>query len=89
MAVVSYVFDNESALGVQVSTMNEGIATINGVSEPGTSLRSTTVGLAGVIPFRDNWRIQGSLFSDVMLTSFGRNEPAGYGFTAALVRVWL
>lgn len=89
MAVASYVFDNEAALGIQVSTMNEGIATINGVSEPGTSLRSTTVGLAGVIAFRDNWRIQGSLFSDVMLASFGRNEPAGYGFTAALVRVWL
>jgi hypothetical protein len=69
--------------------MNEGIATINGVSEPGTNLRSTTIGLAGVLPVRDNWRIQGSLFTDVMLASFGRNEPAGYGLTAAIVRVWL
>ena len=84
LAVVSYVFENESALGIQVSTMNEGIATINGASAPSTSLRTTTIGLAGVVPVRDNWRIQGSLFSDVMLGSFGRNEPAGYGLTAAI-----
>ena len=89
LAVASYVFENESALGVQVSTMNENIATINGVQDPSTQLRLTTVGLAGVIPIRDNWRVQGSLFSDVMIASFGRNEPVGYGLTAAIVRVWL
>lgn len=89
LAVVSYVFENESALGIQVSTMNEGIATINGVADRTTRLRTSTIGLAGVLPVRDNWRIQGSLFSDIMMASFGRNEPAGYGLTAALVRVWL
>jgi len=89
LAVASYVFENEAALGVQVSTMNEGIATINGVPDSTTRLRTTTVGVAGVLPVRDNWRVQGSLFSDVMLASFGRNEPAGYGLTVAIVRVWL
>jgi hypothetical protein len=89
LAVASYVFDNDAALGLQVSNMNEGVATINGVADPTTGLRTTTVGLAGVIPLRDSWRVQGTLFSDVMLSSFGRNEPAGYGLTAAIVRVWM
>lgn len=89
LAVASYVFDDDAALGVQVSTMNESSATINSVRDPATRLRVTTVGLAGVLPVRDTWRVQCSLFSDVMLSSFGRNEPVGYGLTAALVRVWL
>jgi hypothetical protein len=89
LAVASYVFDDEAALGLQVSAMNEGGATINGVADPTTRLRKTTVGLAGVLPVGDKWRVQGSLFSDVMLSSFGRNQPAGYGLTVALVRVWL
>jgi hypothetical protein len=89
LGVASYVFENESALGLQVSSMNEGVATVNGVSDPTTRLRKTTVGLAGVIPMHDKWRLQGSLFSDVMLSSFGRNQVAGYGLTAAIVRVWL
>jgi hypothetical protein len=89
LAVASYVFDSEAALGVQLSTMNEGVATIDGVVDPTTRLRVTTVGLVGVVPVRDNWRVQGSLFSDVMISSFGRNEPVGYGLTAAIVRVWM
>jgi hypothetical protein len=89
LGVASYVFDSDAALGLQVSTMNESTATINGVESPTTQLRITTVGVVGVIPLRDLWRVQGSLFSDVMISSFGRNEPVGYGLTASLVRVWL
>jgi hypothetical protein len=89
LAVASYVFDSEAALGLYVSAQNEGPATIDGVQDPTTSLRLTTVGVAGVLPIRDVWRVQGALFGDVPVSSFGRNEPAGYGLTVALLRVWL
>ncbi len=89
MGVVGYVFDSEAALGLYVSTFNEGLGTINGVRDPTTALRLTTVGAAGVLPIGDLWRLQGSIFTDVPLPSFGRNEPVGGGVTAALVRVWL
>ena len=89
LAVAGYVFDSDAALGVYVSALDEGPATINGVQDPTTMLRLTTVGAAGVLPVRDLWRLQGALFSDVTATSFGRNEPVGYGLTASLVRVWL
>jgi hypothetical protein len=88
LAVAGYVFDSEAALGAYVSLMNEGTATINAAEDPATRLRLTTVGLAGVLPVGDRWRIQGALLSDLRWNDFGRNEPAGLGLTASVVRVW-
>lgn len=89
LASGGYVFDSEAALGVQASMMNEGAAAVNGLEDPSSQLRLTTVSAAGMLPIRDRWRVQGALFADVPVSSFGRNEPAGYGLTAALVRVGL
>jgi hypothetical protein len=89
LAVASYVFENEAALGLTLSAFDEGPATINGARDDSTRLRLTTLGAAGVLPIRDLWRVQGSAFLDVPITSFGRNEPTGYGMTLSLVRVWL
>lgn len=88
LAVAGYVFDSEAALGAYVNLMNEGSATINGAEDPTTQLRLTTAGLAGVLPVRDRWRLQGALFSDLRWSHWGRNEPAGLGLTASLIRVW-
>jgi hypothetical protein len=89
LAVGGYVFDNEAALALYASLLAEGNGSDDGVTQPGTSQRLTTVGAAGLLPLRELWRLQGSIFTDVMLSSFGRNEPAGVGLTVALVRVWL
>jgi hypothetical protein len=89
MGVAGYVFDSEAALGLYVSAFDEGPGTTNGVEDPTTALRLTTAGVAGVLPIRDLWRLQGSIFTDVRISSFGRNEPVGYGLMASLVRVWL
>jgi len=89
LAVASYVFENEAAVGLYGSALDEGPATIDGARDDSTRLRLTTFGAAGVLPIRDLWRVQGSAFVDVPLASFGRNEPAGLGLTASLVRVWL
>src|SRR5579863_1998408 len=89
LGVASYVFDGDAAVGLYASTFAEGAATIDGTHDATTSLRLTTLGAAGVVPLRDVWRLQGSAFFDVPVASLGRNEPAGYGLTASLVRVWL
>ena len=89
LAVGGWVFDNEAGLAVYASLLDEGGATVAGVRDPSTSLRLTTVGAAGVLPIRELWRVQGAVFSDVMISSLGRNELAGVGFSASLVRVWL
>jgi len=89
LAVAGYVFDDEAALGLYVDALDEGRASIDGVRDPTTGLRLTTVGAAAVLPLRDLWRLQGTLFGDVAISSFGRNEPVGYGLSASLVRAWL
>lgn len=88
-AIGSYVFSNEAALGLYISALDEGAASIDGARYPGTALRLTTVGAAALLPIRDLWRLQGTVFFDLPLSSFGRNEVAGIGLTAAVVRVWL
>jgi hypothetical protein len=89
LAVGGYVFQSEAALALYVNVLGEGDATVNGTRDPATSLRLTTAGAAAVLPFHDVWRIQGAIFSDVMISWFGRNEVAGAGLSASLIRVWL
>jgi len=89
LATGGYVFDNEAALALYVNVLGEGDATINGAGDPSTGIRLTTVGAAAILPVRDVWRVRAAFFSDVMLASFGRNQLAGMGLDAALVRVWM
>ena len=90
LAVAGYVFDSEAALALYLNVLEEGDGTVNGTRDAGTTLRLTTGGLVAVLPIHDIYRIQGSVFSDVLISSFGRNEPAaGVGLTVSLVRVWL
>jgi hypothetical protein len=89
LAVGGYVFDNEAAAALYVSALGGGAATIDGITAPSTGKRLTTVGAAGLWPVAELWRVQGALYSDVLLSSFGRNEQGGYGLTLSLIRVWL
>ena len=89
LAVGGYVFDNEAAAALYVSALGERPATIDGITDPSTGKRLTTVGAAGLWPVAELWRVQGAVYSDVLLSSFGRNEQAGYGLTLSLIRVWL
>jgi hypothetical protein len=88
LALAGYVFDNEAALALYVNLLERGDDTLDGAQQTGTVLRLTTLGVSGVLPLRDLWRIQGTVFSDVLISSFGRNEQGGIGLTAALVRLW-
>lgn len=89
LAVGGYVFDNEAAVALYATALAEGAPTIDGVADPGTGTRLTTVGAAGLLPLGDVWRLQGALHTDVMISSFGRNQLAGSGLTASLIRVWM
>jgi hypothetical protein len=89
LGVLGYVFDSEAGLALYANLVNEGAAAINDVADPASSLRTTTVGAAGGLPLTRSWKVQAAVFTDVMLSSFGRNGPAGFGMTASVVRVWL
>ncbi|HVZ89254.1 MAG TPA: hypothetical protein VHG72_19965 [Polyangia bacterium] len=89
LGVAGYVFPNEAALGLYVNFLARPDDRLNGDLQPGSALQLTTAGLSGVLPIRDVWRVQGSVFSDVLISPFGRNELGGAGVSAALVRVWM
>ena len=88
LAVAGYVFDNEAAAALYVNFLERGDNTLNGVTQPGTVLRLTTVGATGLLSIAEDWRLSASLYSDVLLSSFGRNQQAGAGLAASLVRAW-
>jgi hypothetical protein len=88
LAVGGYVFENEAAAALYVNFQERGDNTLNGVTQPGTVLRLTTVGATGLVPIAEDWRLSASVYSDVLLSSFGRNQQAGAGVTASLVRAW-
>jgi hypothetical protein len=88
LAVAGYVFENEAAAALYVNFLERGDVTINGVTTGGTVLRLTTVGATGLLPLGDDWRLSGSIYSDLPIASFGSNEQAGAGVTVSLVRAW-
>jgi hypothetical protein len=92
LAVAGYVFENEAAAALYVNFLERGDTSTSGGTQPGTQpasgLRLTTVGVTGLFPVADGWRLSGSIYTDVLLASFGRNEQAGAGVTATLVRAW-
>jgi len=92
LAVAGYVFDNAAAAALYLNFLERGDTSTNGGTQPGpqplSGLRLTTVGVTGLFPVADSWRLSGSIYTDVLLASFGRNEQAGAGLTASLVRAW-
>jgi hypothetical protein len=88
LAALAYVLPNERALALSVAYAGEGDATINGVESAGTAHRLITVGLSGVIPFSDLWRLQAGLTLTPPVDTFGANQPASAGLLATLVRAW-
>ena len=89
IAGVAYSFTNDAALAAFASYSLEGDATINGADANGSGRRALLVSAAGVWPIDDHWRIQGSIFANPPISSFGRNMPATTGFTYTLVRSWM
>ncbi len=83
-----YTFDNEISLALMGSYSVEGDATINGVEVPASSRRTPVIRALGYVPFVDSLFVQGSLYSNPPVSSWGKNGPAAIGLTLAIVRIW-
>ncbi|HEY6475865.1 MAG TPA: hypothetical protein VI456_04735, partial [Polyangia bacterium] len=88
LAVAGYVFESEAAVALYVNFLERGDTTTDGMTNGGSGLRLTTVGATGLIPVAIDWRLSASIYGDVVLASFGRNEQAGVGGTVSLVHAW-
>jgi hypothetical protein len=86
LAAVGYTLAPETAVALVASYALEGDANVNGHEVAGSARRVPTVSVAGVWPFVNRWRLQGSVFASPPIASLGQNQPASIGLTTAFVR---
>ena len=48
-----------------------------------------TTGAAFALPFWQTWRLQTTLFTDLPIGGWGRNQTVGFGGTVAVIRFWI
>ena len=90
LALGGYVFDNQAAVAIYANLLERGDDTLDGRLQPGTVLRLTTVGLQGVLPLGDVWRLPGNGLRrhPHLVARAQRAGGRGPRPHAALVRLW-
>lgn len=88
LAATAYTFPNDAALAVLVSYAVEGSPEVNGVNRPDMLRRIPRLGVTGVYPITDQWRIQSGLFLTPPISQVGRSTPSLYDFVFTVIRSW-
>jgi hypothetical protein len=84
-----YTFGHDITVGAFASLLRQGDAHDPNGAIANSSLALVTAGAAGALPFWQWWRLQASLFSDVPIAGWGRNQTVGRGVTVAIIRFWI
>src|SRR5262245_37562773 len=84
-----YTFGHETTVGGFVSLMRRGDASDSTGVIANSGLGLATAGAALALPFWDSWRLQTTLFSDLPIPGWGRNQTVGFGATVAIIRFWI
>lgn len=84
----AYVFKSGAALAAFVSYTWEGSATVNGVEAPASARRGGLLGISGMLPIAESWRLQSSITSALPVSGLGRNEPALSSLTIGVIKSW-
>jgi hypothetical protein len=84
-----YTFGHDRTVGAFASFVRRGDSRdVNGViANSGIGL--ATAGAAFALPFWDSWRLQTTVFSDLPIPGWGRNQTVGFGGTLAVIRFWI
>jgi hypothetical protein len=85
-----HTFGHDITVGVFVSALRQGDtrdAMTGPIANSGVSL--VTAGAALALPFWQWWRLQTTLFSDLPIAGWGRNQTAAVGGTVAVIRFWI
>jgi hypothetical protein len=84
-----YTFAHETTVGAFAMASRQGDAHDANGPIANSALALVTAGGALALPFWDWWRLQTTLFSDVPLAGWGRNQSVGFGGTLAIIRFWI
>ena len=75
--------------GAFASLLRQGDASDAGGAIANSSVALVTAGAALALPFWQTWRLQTTLFTDVPIAGWGRNQTVGFGGTLAIIRFWI
>jgi hypothetical protein len=84
-----YTFGHDITVGAFASLLRQGDASDAGGAIANTSVALVTAGAALALPFWQMWRLQTTLFTDVPIAGWGRNQTVGFGGTVAITRFWI
>jgi hypothetical protein len=87
-AAVAYVFEGLQVLALTASMQLEGDAWINGERVSGSARRVTSLGVFAAWPLPQAFTLQATLLGDLPIPELGQGQPAGLGFTAAVIKRW-
>ena len=87
-AAVGYSFDAGPVAALTASYTGSLDSRSDGMAVPDSARTQLRLGIAGGHAFSDAWRVQGGVFVDPPATHLGKNQPAGAGFSATLLRAW-
>jgi len=84
-----YTFGHDTTVGAFASALRQGdVHEPSGpIANSGVSL--VTAGAALATPLWQTWRLQSTLFTDVPVPGWGRNQTVGFGGTLAVIRFWI
>ena len=88
LASVAYALPHDYAVALSASYSGEGNADVQGVESPGSARRTTTLGLTGVVPFTEHFRLQGGLSGNPPIPQLGKNQPATVGLLVTALYAW-
>lgn len=88
LAAVAYSLPNDFAIAASASYTGEGNAEINGAEVPSSARRVPILGISGVAPVTEHFRLQGGFTANPPIPSLGKNQPATVGLSVTALYAW-
>ena len=88
LVAVAYSLPHDYAIAAFASYTGEGNADVQGVEAVGTARRIPVLGVSGVVPVTQHFRLQGALSGNPPIPSLGKNQPATIGLAVTGLYAW-
>jgi hypothetical protein len=88
LVAVAYALPGDYAVAVSAAYTAEGNADVQGIEAPGTARRIPVIGLTGVAPVTERFRLQGGLSGNPPIPTLGKNQPATIGVMVTGLYAW-
>jgi len=88
LSAVVYGFESGMAIAGTLGFTAEGDKTLDGLRVPDTATHRLTLGVSGLWPLTETFRLQGGLSLDPPIPYLGRNQPATVATTFTALYAW-